>query len=125
MNHCNPMGAARGARLPAEVFVGRRELELAEVHALTETGVERLRSHRRYGGARLDWDGDSVAVVELSHAMLTGLAGLTPSRRLAARFAVDVLMDLPHEGFVIDAQAIWDWLAAASQPEEWLRLPRR
>lgn len=101
-------------------FVGRRWRGRPELYALTASGVDRLGSRRRHSRARLDWYGDPLATVALSSAMLTRLAGRAPSRRLAARFAVDVLMDLPGAGFVLDAEAVRDWLVSASEPDEWL-----
>ena len=110
----------RSPRHPAEhtYFVGRRQLDAAEVYAVTPTDVQQLRSDREYGERILDWHGSSRAAMELSHALLSKVAELRPSRDLDERFALYVLGQLPDEGFVLDAKEVWRWLLLASDPQD-------
>jgi hypothetical protein len=110
---------------PATAFVGRRSPKAPEVYALTDIGVERLQSRRRYGSAELDWRGGVTALVELSDALLSRIATLIPSQVLAVRFATDVLIYLPKHGWVLEAEEIRDWITSASAPHDWSRPPVR
>ena len=56
--------------------------------------------------------------MELSHALLSLVAELRPSRDLDERFALYVLGDLPDEGFVLDSTDVWRWLLVAGDPQD-------
>jgi hypothetical protein len=114
-----PPDHAAARSLAPVAFVGRRLFEAAELYALSPHGVEMLRSQSRYGSPELDWQGGYAPLMELSHELLTRVAGQTPSEELAGRFAVHVLIELPDTGFVIDADQIEGWIAYASEPWEW------
>ncbi|MFT3866270.1 MAG: hypothetical protein QM729_18570 [Solirubrobacterales bacterium] len=106
------------------VFVGRREEGAAKLHALSDQGVEVLRSEGRFGAEELDWRADLPAV-ELSNVLLRRAAGEVPSSRLVARFATCFLMDLPSEGFDLEVLKILDWIVAESAPGDWSPPPLR
>jgi hypothetical protein len=106
-------------------FVGRRPSDEVgvyadppEVYAVTSTDVQRLESSRRYGVRSLDWRGNSRAVMELSHVLLSLVAGLRSSRDLDERFALYVIAHLPEGGFVLDSKEVWRWLRLASEPHD-------
>jgi hypothetical protein len=99
-------------------FVGRRSFDAAEVYAVTSTDVQRLRSDGEYGERLLDWNRSSRAGMELSHALLSKVAELRPSRDLDERFALYVLAQLPDDGFVLDSSEVWRWLLMASDPQD-------
>jgi hypothetical protein len=99
-------------------FVGRRQFEATEIFAVTADDVQRLRSERRYGERILDWHGNVRAGMELSHALLTKVAELRPTRDLEERFALYVLAHLPDDGFVLDSAEVWRWLRVASDPQD-------
>jgi hypothetical protein len=101
------------------IFLGRRKGGLASIHALSDSGVERLRSERRFKESEIDWCGD-LSAIELSHVLLHRVSGLPPSRSLAARFAVCLLMELDEGGFDLGVLAILEWLAVESDAEDWL-----
>lgn len=52
--------------------------------------------------------------------MLTRDGEQRPSRELQARFALYVLRELPHDGFVLDAEEIWRWLRVAGDERDFL-----
>jgi hypothetical protein len=103
---------------PDTYFVGRRLLDATEIYSVTANDVQRLRSEQRYGERILDWQGNSRAIMELSHKLLSQVAELRPSRDLEERFALYVLAHLPDEGFVLDAAEVWRWLLLASDPRD-------
>ena len=104
-------------------FVGRRPFEIAELFVVKRNGAERLRSANCYGSAQLDWTGDYPALLELSHAVLEPVAGQAPSRDVAARFALEVLAQLPDDGFVIQADDVATWILWSTQPGDWSTPP--
>ena len=91
-------------------FVGRRVSEGTEVYAVTATDVERLRPARRHEVPGLDWHGSSSAKLELSQLLISRAIERRPSRELQSRFALYVLDQLPHRGFVLDVEEVWHWL---------------
>jgi hypothetical protein len=101
------------------IVLGRREGGIASVFALSDMGIERLQSERRFGESALDWCID-LSAIELGHVLLRRICGRVPSRRLAARFAVCFLMEQEDEGFDISVLEILEWLAVESDPHEWL-----
>jgi len=103
---------------PHVYFVGRRPSGAPELYAVGATGVERLRSQRPDPGAGLDWHGGSGAQIEFSHLLISRVTGRRPSRQLAARFALAVLAELPHGGFVLDSQEVSRWLRLTSDPHD-------
>jgi hypothetical protein len=100
-------------------FVGRRTFGTPEFYVVTTTHVERLRSQQRFGATELDWQALDHAAIELAHSVLTRLVGETPSEHLAARLAVDIISELPYDGFVLNSQAIWLWFCSTTEPEDW------
>ena len=62
--------------------------------------------------------------MELSHLLISRVAGQRPSRELAARFALYVLARLPYGGFVLDSQDVARWLHVASVAEDYAPLER-
>jgi hypothetical protein len=99
-------------------FVGRRQFEAAEIYAVSDRDVHRLRSARRHGEPSLDWQGSSAAQMELSHLLISSVAKQRPSRDLQALFAVSVLSDLSDDGFVMDSDEIWGWLELAADERD-------
>jgi hypothetical protein len=99
-------------------FVGRRTFGTPELYAVTTTHVERLHSQQRFGAPELDWQALDHAAIELAHSVLTRLIGETPSEHLAARLAVDLITELPYDGFVLNSQAIWTWIYSTTKPED-------
>jgi hypothetical protein len=108
----------RRGRARYTFFVGRRPHEAAEVYAVTGDNVRRLRPNRRGGPLALDWHAGDARAVELSHLLLTSVAGQTPPRELEQRFALDVLAALPSDRFVLESDAISRWLLHAAEPED-------
>src|SRR5271155_3555008 len=108
-------------------FVGRRPFEAAELYAVSAAEVQRLRPTGRYDASELDWHGSDSAVMELSHVLLTQIVDARPSERVDAWFAMEVLAQLPHEGFVLDRDDIRRWLGLVAGPREFFEAeaPRR
>jgi hypothetical protein len=69
----------RRGRARYTFFVGRRPHEAAEVHAVTDDDVRRLRPNRRGGPLALDWHAGDARAVELMPA-----PGVAASRSLLA-----------------------------------------
>lgn len=113
--------AGHRRRQPRTYFVGRRPYEVAEVYAVTEDDVQRLRG----GPLNLDWRGHDARALQLSHVLLAWVAGIAPQRALAVQFALSVLAGLPDDGFVIDSDEIWRWLQKTSCPHDAQSEPRR
>jgi hypothetical protein len=99
---------------PAVSIVGRRPHEVAEVYAVGEQEVERLRSSGRYSSSLLDWAGPHAAAMEFSHTILMQVAGKVPSEQLSALFAAEVALLLPDDGFVLEADDIRRWREAVT-----------
>jgi hypothetical protein len=115
-SHRAPQGRDGGSTY----YVGRRQFEAPEVYAVTDRDVQRLRSARRYGEPGLDWNGSSAARMELSHVLISRVAGLSPSRELQARFVLGVLGELGDDGFVLETEDIWNWLLLASDEQDFV-----
>lgn len=103
-------------------FVGRRQFESAEVYTLTGSVVTRLRPQRVGRALSLDWQGGDAALLELSHVMLTRVAKQIPGPSLETRFAIDVVAELPHDGFVLEADEIRGWLQETSGPDDFVEI---
>ena len=109
-------------------FVGRRPHEAAELYAVTDDDVQRLRPDRCDGPLALDWHSADARALELSHILLTSVTGgHRIPRELEERFALDVLAALPDDGFVLESDAILRWIHTALEPEDsaQLQAPRR
>lgn len=131
---------ARRGRARHTYFVGRRPYEAPEIYAVTEDDVRRLRPGRRHGPltrieapVTFDWHAADARALELSHVLLTSVAGgHRPRRELEERFVLDVLAALPDDGFVLASDAILRWLDEARGPRDspqlepppWSRLQR-
>ena len=97
-------------------FVGRRPDEAAEVYAVTENDVRRLDREWLDGPLSLDWRGHNVRVLQLSRVLLARVTGIAPTRELAEQFALSILADLPHDGFVLRSDEVWRWLRTVGAP---------
>jgi hypothetical protein len=106
-------------KIPHTYFVGRRPCEAPELYAVTATDVERLEA--------LDWRGGDAGALRISHLLLERVVEPEPSGDLAALFTLAVLPALPADGFVLDSDAIRDWvkLAARSASRASNERPRR
>jgi hypothetical protein len=113
-------------------FVGRRVLGGAEVYAVTATDVERLRVRRGHSEPALrgqsepalDWRESTAAALELSRLMIGRVVQRRTPRELHSRFALYVVAQLPHRGFVISSEEIWRWLRLAGDVDASVRPPR-
>lgn len=105
---------------PRTYFVGRRQFENAEVYSVSGPAVTRLRPQRQ--ALSLDWEGGDAALLELSHVLITRVAKRIPGPSLETRFAIDVVAELPHDGFVIEAEEIRGWLEVTSEPEDFVEI---
>jgi hypothetical protein len=118
--------ATHRRRPPYPYFVGRRPDEAAEVYAVTATDVRRLDREWRDGPPSLDWRDQDASALRLGGMLLARVTGMTPPRHLAERFVLDVLADLPDDGFVLGSDEVWRWLQTVSAPHAVARgEPRR
>ena len=106
----------RGRRAARTYFVGRRPCEAPEVYVVTRKDVHQLRPPRHDASLALDWHAGGIRTLALSRVLLRSVATPRLVGELEERFALDVLLALPADGFVLEADAILRWLEQARGP---------
>lgn len=101
-------------------YVGRRSLAVGgmtanlTVQAVGRHAVRDLRHHRRWSMAAFDWSSESAGAIELAYALLEDLTGMYPSAEICTELAVEVLLHLPADGFVLADMDLLGWLESRS-----------
>jgi hypothetical protein len=109
-HHRRPLLDRRREPEPYTYFVGRRADRAPQVYAVTDGDVRRLHGGRHSAPLALDWHAEDTRSLELSHSLLTTVAGAAPPREIAEQFARGVLSVLPEDGFVLESWWVRGWL---------------
>ena len=90
------------------IYVGRLDNGRPAVYSVGTVSVERLHP---VGTADFHWGaGYADAAQELARVLLTDAADGEPPRDACHRFAEEILLRLPHDGFALQRDTVGAWL---------------
>ena len=94
----------------SRIYVGRLEDGVPAVYAVDGATTERLHPV----GEALEWGAKAAdAASALAHVLLTDAAGSEPPADASRRFARQILMRLPEDGFALPRETVNTWLRRA------------
>ena len=99
-------GSGRYARF----YVGHRGAR-AEAYIVTREAVAPLTRGAFGADAAFDWGRPGAGATELSFALLCDATHRSPPDAVVAELVADIVVGLPADGFVLDAEHLHRWLA--------------